>query len=228
MDKLLAQFNKQLSRYHILVREGMLVDASLVDTPHKPNGNITIEVADDREDNRREEEKEAEEDYQKQVVHQRKGTDEEARWVYKQKCYHYGYKKHCLTNVQGIVQKVITTAANRSGTKEFIPLLEGANIPQGTAVLADKGYASGENRSYLQTHHFQDGIMHRAQRNRALTENENQRNKAISPIRSTLERTFGSIRRWFHGGRCRCRGLAKTHTKNILESIAFNLCRTPG
>ena len=135
---------------------------------------------------------------------------------------------HCPANVQGIVQKVITTAANRSETKEFIPLLQGANIPQGTAVLADKGYACGENRFYLQTHHLQDGIMHKAQRNRALTEEEKQRNKAIGPIRSTIERTFGSIRRWFHGGRCRYRGLAKTHTQNILESIAFNLYRTPG
>ena len=228
MDKLLAQFNKQLSRHHISVREGVLVDASLVETPHKPNGTITIEVADDREDNRSEAEKEAEEDYQKQVVRRRKGTDEEARWVYKQKRYHYGYKKHCPANVQGIVQKVITTAANRSDTKEFIALLQGANIPQGTAVLADKGYACGENRSYLQTHHLQDGIMHKAQRNRALTEEEKQGNKAISRIRRTIERTFGSIRRWFHGGRCRYRGLAKTHTQNILESIAFNLYRTPG
>lgn len=32
MDKLLAQFNKQLSRHHISVREGVLVDASLVET----------------------------------------------------------------------------------------------------------------------------------------------------------------------------------------------------
>jgi len=79
MDKLLVQFNKQLSRHHISVREGVLVDASLVDTPHKSNGTITIEVADDREDDRSEVEKEAEEDYQKQVVRQRKGTDEEVR-----------------------------------------------------------------------------------------------------------------------------------------------------
>ncbi|KGN93567.1 hypothetical protein HQ38_09045 [Porphyromonas crevioricanis] len=43
---------------------------------YKPNGSITIEVADDREDNRSEQEKEAEEDYQKQLVRQRKGTDE--------------------------------------------------------------------------------------------------------------------------------------------------------
>ncbi|WP_353309238.1 transposase, partial [Porphyromonas gingivalis] len=60
-------------------------------------------------------------------------------------------------------------------------------------------------------------------RREALTEVEKQQNKAISRIRSTIERTFGSIRRWFHGGRCRYRGLAKTHTQNILESIAFNL-----
>ena len=31
MDKLLAQFNKQLSRHHISVREGVLVNASLVE-----------------------------------------------------------------------------------------------------------------------------------------------------------------------------------------------------
>ena len=86
LDKLLSQFNKQLSRHHISVREGVLVDASLVDTQHKPNGKIS------------------------------------------------------LTNGQGIVQKVITTTANRSDTKEFIPLLEGVNIPQGTAGLPDKGY----------------------------------------------------------------------------------------
>ena len=57
MDKLLVQFNKQLSRHHISVRERVLVDASLVDTPHKPNGNITIEVADDRGNDRSQEEK---------------------------------------------------------------------------------------------------------------------------------------------------------------------------
>ena len=51
---------------------------------------------------------------------------------------------------------------------------------------------------------------------------------SLVEIRSTIERTFGSIRRWFHGGRCQYRGLAKTHTQNILESIAFNLYRTLG
>ena len=94
-----------------------------------------------------------------------------------------------------------------SDTKELIPLLESINIPQGTAILADKGSVSRENCSYLQTHHLQDSIMHKVQRDRVLTEQEKLRNEAISPIRSLIERSFGSIRRWFHGGRCRFWGL---------------------
>lgn len=227
MDALLSAVNEQLERHHISIQEGVLVDASIVDTPHKPNGQITIEVADDREDTRSEEAKAAEEDYQKVVVRQRKGTDEEARWVYKQ-VFRYGYKKHVLTNSQGIVHKIITTPANRSDTKEFIPLLEGEEIPKGTPVFADKGYASRENREYLKSRGLKDGIMQKAQRNRPLTEQQKAFNTSISPIRSAIERTFGSIRRWFHGGRCRYRGLAKAHTQNILEAIAFNLYRTPG
>jgi len=37
----------------------------------------------------------------------------------------------------------------------------------------------------------------------------------------------GSIRRWFMGGRCRYRGLERTHTQNILEAMAYNLKRMP-
>ncbi|GAD06065.1 mobile element protein [Porphyromonas crevioricanis JCM 15906] len=49
----------------------------------------------------------------------------------------------------------------------------------------------------------------------------------ISKTRCLIERTFGSIRRWFSGGRCRYRGLDKTHTQNILEAMVYNLKRMP-
>ena len=196
----------------------MLLDASIVDTPHKPNGRITIEVADDREDTRSYEAKQAEEEYQKLVVRQRKGTDEEARWV-KKGVYRFGYKKHVMTNVQGIVQKVITTPANRSDTKELIPLLEGEEIPEEAPVFANKGYASQENREYLESRSLQDGIMQKAYRNRPLTEQQKAFNKAISPIRSAIERTFGSIRRWFNGGDVATEGLQKLTPKTYLNPL---------
>lgn len=227
MDKLLDALNKQLKKYHVSIKQGALVDASVVETPFTPKGPLTIEVAEDREDTRSEEEKGAEEEYQKSVTSQGKGTDAEARWV-KKKGYKYGYKKHVLTDTDGIVRSVITTPANRSDIKELPPLIAKAGLPKGTPVLADKGYASKENRDCLRQHGLIDGIMHKAARNHPLTEADKTFNKLISPIRSTIERTFGSIKRWFHGGRCRYRGLAKAHTQNVLEGMAFNLYRTPG
>ncbi len=159
MDKLLDALNKQLKKYHVSIKQGALVDASVVETPLTPKGPLTIEVAEDREDTRSEEEKGAEEEYQKSVTNQGKGTDAEARWV-KKKGYKYGYKKHVLTNTDGIVRNEITTPANRSDIKELPPL------PKGTPVLADKGYASKENRDCLRQHGLIDGIMHKAARNR--------------------------------------------------------------
>ena len=159
MDKLLDALNKQLKKYHVSIKQGALVDASVVETPFTPKGSLTIEVAEDREDTRSEEEKGAEEEYQKSVTNQGKGTDAEARWV-KKKGYKYGYKKHVLTNIDGIVRNVITTPANRSDIKELPPL------PKGTPVLVDKGYASKENRDCLRQHGLIDGIMHKAARNR--------------------------------------------------------------
>lgn len=57
MDKLLKAFNKQLSAHHISIKEGDLIDASIVDTPHRPDGTLRITVADDREDTRSNDEK---------------------------------------------------------------------------------------------------------------------------------------------------------------------------
>ena len=60
MDKLLKAFSKQLSAHHISIKEGVLIDASIVDTPHRPDGTLRITVADDREDTRSDDEKDEE------------------------------------------------------------------------------------------------------------------------------------------------------------------------
>ena len=60
MDKLLKAFNKQLSAHHISIKEGVLIDASIVDSPHRPDGTLRITVADDREDTRSDDEKDEE------------------------------------------------------------------------------------------------------------------------------------------------------------------------
>ena len=65
MDKLLKELNKQFKKHGISrIDQGAIVDASIVDSPHAPDGSILIEVADDREDLRTEEEQAQEQAYQ--------------------------------------------------------------------------------------------------------------------------------------------------------------------
>ena len=104
--------------------------------------------------------------------------------------------------------EVITPPANVSDTTQFAPLAEKARLPEGTLILADKGYTAQKNRAAL----------------KAL---QKYLNGLISASRWVIERTFGSIIRWFHGGRCRYRGLRKAHYQNLIESLAYNLKRAP-
>ena len=206
------EVNGQLSKHCVSIKSGVIVDASVVDTPNKPKGPRTIEVAGDREDTRTEEEKAEEVEYQRTIEKKSPGTDGEAAWVIKQNEARYGYKMHAVTDTKGIVLGVVTTPANESDVKHFEDVLEQAKIPKGTRVYADKGYASASNRQFLKEHGLKDGIMRKGSRGHVITEAERVFNKLLSKTRSTIERTFGGIRRWFGGGRCRYRGLLKAHT----------------
>ena len=228
MDKLLKELNKQFKKQGISrIDHGAIIDASIVDSPHAPDGSILIKVADDREDLRTTEEQAQEEAYQYELKSRKPGVDTEARWVRKGRRYRYGYKKHVLTDNQGLVEALITTPANCSDTVMLPDLIEKAELPEGISVLADKGYCSKKNSHCLTSHGLIDRIMHKASRGKKLTDTERSLNKIISKTRSLIERTFGSIRLWFSGGRCRYRGLERTHTQNILEVMAYNLKRMP-
>ena len=145
--------------------------------------------------------------------------------------YRYWYKKHVLTDGQGLVESIITTPANCADTVVLPELSEKVELTQGVSVLADKGYCSKKNSACLFEHGLIDGIMLKAQKGMKLTVRQREFNNLISKTRcliELIERTFGSIRRWFSGGRCRYRGLERTHTQNILEAMAYNLKRMPG
>ena len=71
-------------------------------------------------------------------------------------------------------------------------------------------------------------IMHKGTRGHKITEKQQRINVAISKTRYKVERTFGSMHRWFGAGIARYIGLSKTHAQHIMESIAYNLYRTPG
>lgn len=162
----------------------------------------------------------------KEVI--KSNVDKEARCIKKGGKINFGYKRNTVTDENGLILAEETTPANESDMKHFETPLRKANLPENTPVYADKGYNSSENKEILVRMKLKDRIMHKGTRGRKITENERNENAIISKIRYKIERTFGSIHRWFQGGVARYVGLAKTHAQHIMEALAYNLYRSPG
>ncbi len=165
MDKLMRELNKQFKKYNIdRVSEGVIVDATIVDSPYHPHLPKNLVIAGDREDTRSELQKLDEVAYHAELKYTEPSIDHEARWVSRGKVSRFGFKHHVVTDPNGIVLSVLTTPANVTDTTMFKPLLDTVSLPPATPVLCDKGYSSASNSDYLCAHHLTDGIMHKKPR----------------------------------------------------------------
>ena len=114
-DTLFAEFNRQLEAKGIIVKRGAIVDASITNTPRRPRGGKSYEVVEDRKEDENMEA--SEKAMLKEVV--KPNVDTEARWVKKMGKLHFGYKRHTVTDENGMVLAEETTAANESDMKHL-------------------------------------------------------------------------------------------------------------
>lgn len=228
-DRLLKKINQQLTKRKLIVKGGVKVDASLTESPFSPKGKPIYEIAEDRkEEERPEGETEKEIQEMKLKKQEQPGSDSEARWLKKGKKTIFGYKKHMAVDENGMVLGVHSTTANEHDSRGLEATLE--KIPKGNckSVYADKGYQVPNNREVIRKRRLKSRIMYKAYRNRPLNKRQEQFNRLVSKTRWVVERTFGSLKRWFGSGVTRLKGLEKTHGLHVLEAIAHNLKRSPG
>ena len=152
--------------------------------------------------------------------------DKDAAWLKKGGEFRYGYKKHHVTDEEGLVLGVVTTKATTNEIANLEQVLDAANLPRRIAVKADKGYQSQKNADLLKKKKLKNHILKKAKKNRALTEREKKFNKPIGQTRFKVERTFGGIKRWFNGGVARCRGIKSAHSKFIGGIVLQSLSKS--
>lgn len=217
-EKLFKEINRQLEQNKIIVKTGAIVDASVIETPLKPKGKTTHKVTENRED---ELENEVTKEYAQSV-------DKDASWLKKRGKYHFGYKKHHVTDNEGLVLGVLTTKASVNEIANLEEVLDIADLPENIPLKADKGYQSEKNEKLLKERKLKNHILKKPNKNKPLTQWEKKFNKLIGKTRFKVERTFGGIKRWFNGGIARYRGITKMHTQNLMEAMCYNLYRSPG
>ena len=218
-ENLFTSINKQLEVHNINVKTGLIINASVIDTPLRPKGKTNFRVTEDRCADQVEVHKE----YPDSV-------DKGGTWLKKRGKYYFGFKKHHVTDNEGLVLGVLTTTASKNEIANLEEVLETVNVvlPKDIPLKANKGYQSKKNVVILKKDNLKNHILKKVVKNKPLTKWETRFNELIGKTRFKVERTFGEIKLWFKGGIARYRGMKKMHTQNLMEAMCYNLYRSPG
>ena len=220
LDKLFNMINGQLERRGILVRTGSSVDATLIPSARQPRKSEEV-IPDELDDESDDDDEDRPTGY---TVETSYSDDHDARWTKKGKAFCYGYKGHIAVDTEhGFILAGHATAANRPDCKELSTVVKRAKLKKEAPVLADKGYSSANNRCDLEEAGYFDLIMYKATRGHPLSEAQRRVNKAISRVRCSVERAFGSMKKHYGLARARYLGLAKMNMQLTLSAMAFNL-----
>ncbi len=219
-DLIFSGIMTELQELGLEIRQGKMVDATLVKAHARPNRKVVVETEPTGDD-----EQTAIPTYEASEVVVKESCDPDANWVKKGKVCTYGYKAHTMTDSNGIVVCMDVTSANVHDTVMFPDLIEKAQLSEGDTVYADKGYHSEQNKKILERRKLTDQIMHKRKRNEPENETIVNRNKSISKRRYVVERTFGSLKRSYGWSRTRYIGLPKTTFYLQMRCLAFNIKR---
>lgn len=200
---LFAAFERQLEARGLIVKQGTMVDATLIASPFRPGspGGTRQPVDPDA------------------TVTTRKGT---GSGINKRRL-HYGYKLHIGTD-QGsrLIRRLVLTPANVNDTVPADQLVCGDEA----ALYGDKAYAKRARRQALRAAGIKPRIMHKSWGGGpALTTWQQRHNRLIAPIRAEVEGVFATLKRWMNLTRMRYRGLAKNSNHAFLVALAYNMNR---
>jgi transposase, IS5 family len=196
LERLFGELDGQLERAGLIVKQGTILDATLIEaaTARPPRGKEALAVDPDAAF----------------VKHQGKPGST------------YGYKAHVgVDQGSGLVRSVITTPANINDTTPADDLIRGDE----RAVYADKAYDTHARRARLKSQGKKVRLMRRPSQYHALTPRQQRLNDLIARRRAAVETTFATWKRRMGLTRVRYVGLVKVTGQILLTAMAFNLRR---
>jgi transposase, IS5 family len=221
-ENLLKEINNQITGHDIRINEGTILDATIVESHARPRKKVIIETEPIGDD-----EIPGAQIFQPTELIVEESKDADARWIKKGKKSTYGFKGHVAVDTQtGLVQDMIVTPANVYDGHMLEPLVSALNLKSGSEVLADKGYCSAENDTFLEKMGLVSKIMKKKKKNQVADPELIKHNLEISKDRYKVERGFGALKKHFGWSRSIYVGLQKTRDYLLMGAIAFNMKRT--
>jgi IS5 family transposase len=225
-----AAITRQIDAKGLILREGTLIDASLVEAqvkrPRKPAeaapDAATPTAAAPAADVGAASEGKAPTPARPPSKLIANPLDPEASWAKKGGRRYFGYKAHVGVDLgSNIIRRVRLTTAAVADTTMGDELIVGDE----RAVYADKAYDTKARRQQLKARGAKDRISHRPNKHHALMPWQEKRNEGIAHRRSAVERVFAIAKCLMGWRRVRYRGLRRNATHFDILCTAINLKR---
>jgi IS5 family transposase len=196
--KLFDIVKRSMEQRGLLVKEGTLVDALILEAP---KGRKT-----------------GEKDASGQDITTR---DKDASFTQKHGRSYHGYKGHVAADRSGIVTDFEFSTASHHDSRYIDELTK----KEKRAVIADAAYADQDRRRRLESRGVTDGIAYKRQRGqKELPPMLRQINRMIASIRAAAEHTMARLRKW-GAARTRYRGERRNRFDFAMTLVAHNLRR---
>lgn len=210
--ELFEAFKRQLAERGLLVKEGVMVDATFVEVPRQRNS---------REDNAKIKQGETPEEWVKQP-RKLAQKDVDARWTKKNNQTFYGYKDHVKVGAKTKIILAYTATEASTHDSQAMPDL----IVEGdAAVHADSAYAGEPIAADLQAKSVRNHIHEKGSSAAALSEAQKSANRRKSRIRARVEHPFAFMENCLGGIYHRCIGLVRNKYQIGMMNLCYNLCR---
>ena len=197
-EGLFMELEAQLDKLGLILKEGTLMDATLVEAQVRRPPVSAGRGA-------------------------KSQTDPDADWTqtHRGRQSHFGYKVHLGVDAgTGLVRKAVLTPAKVYESEVADSLVRGDE----RAVYGDRAYESKRRRQWLKSQGINDRIMHRSHKHqRELPRWQKRRNELISPLRALVEKVFGTLKRSYGYSRVRYRGLGRNAVEMWFKLMAYNL-----
>jgi IS5 family transposase len=213
--KLFDAFNQQLLARGLMAKEGILVDATLVEVPRQRNT---------REENATIKQGETPSDWKKQP-RKLAQKDVDGRWTKKGDQVFYGYKDHVKTTEKTkFIADYVPTPANVADPV-VAPQLIG-ETDRDACLQADAAYSGKPLAEYLAANGVRNHVHEKGTVNHPLTEEQKQANRKKSRIRARVEHPFAYMEQSLGGIYNRCVGMIRNAHQIGMMNLAYNLCRS--
>jgi IS5 family transposase len=209
IEKVFTEINRQFEARKLILKQGTLVDASLIPARAKPPSNKPpSKTRKDAED-----------------TASKPSADPDARWGRKGKKSVFGYKIHTGVDAgHTIIRRVHVTDASITDTEPADRLFCGDE----QAVYGDQAYYTHARHARLAKAGIKDRLMHRPNKHHALRPRQKQRNKLIARVRAAVERPYAVFKERYGLRRMRFFNFARNQVLIVLACCAYNLRRAAG